>query len=77
MVLADSDHSFHHAYRELELYHRLITPQSWLVMEDTDWAEPRDAVAKFLARHPEFAADRQREKFHMTFNPGGYLRRLV
>lgn len=75
LVIADSDHAEAHAYRELQLYHDLVTPWSWFVMEDTDGPGPRAAVERFLAEHPEFVADEQCEKFHMTFNPAGYLRR--
>ena len=75
LVIADSDHAAAHAYRELQLYHDLVTPGSWFVMEDTDGPGPRAAVEQFLAEHPEFDVDEQCEKFHMTFNPAGYLRR--
>jgi cephalosporin hydroxylase len=75
LVFADSDHSTGHTAQELELYHDLVTPGSWFVMEDTDGEGPRLAVGRFLAAHPEFHADEQCEKFFMTFNPGGYLRR--
>ncbi len=75
VVIADSDHSAEHAYQELVLYHSLVGPGSWFVMEDTDGEGPRQAVEQFLAEQPEFFADTQCEKFHMTFNPGGYLRR--
>ena len=77
LVIADSDHSDEHAFRELEQYHDMVTPGSWFVMEDTDGPGPRKAVQRFLAEHPEFASDPQCEKFHMTFNPGGYLRRRL
>lgn len=75
LVFADSDHSPEHTYDELAAYHDLVTPGSWFVMEDTDGEGPRAAVARFLAEHPEFYADPQCEKFFMTFNPGGYLRK--
>jgi cephalosporin hydroxylase len=75
MVIADSDHSYQHAYQELVLYHDIVTPESWFVMEDTDGAGPREAVKRFVSERPEFSPDPQCEKFHMTFNPDGYLRR--
>ncbi len=37
---------------------------------------PMEAVADFLYRHKEFKVDCSREKFLMTFNPKGYLRRV-
>jgi cephalosporin hydroxylase len=75
LVIADSDHTSEHTARELARYHDLVTPGSWFVMEDTDGPGPRAAVEEFLAVNPHFAVDEQCEKFHMTFNPGGYLRR--
>jgi cephalosporin hydroxylase len=35
-----------------------------------------EAVQEFLGTHPEFRVDREYEKFFMTFNPHGYLRRI-
>jgi cephalosporin hydroxylase len=32
-------------------------------------------VAEWLPAHPEFEVDRAREKFFLTFNPRGFLRR--
>jgi len=77
LVIADSDHSFDHTYGELSAYHDLVTPGSWFIMEDTDGAEVQRAVDTFLAENDRFVRDPQWEKFHMTFNPGGYLRRRV
>jgi cephalosporin hydroxylase len=75
MVIADSDHSMMHSYMELVRYHELVTPGSWFVMEDTDGPGPRRAVDEFLANHGDFTPDLECEKFFMTFNPRGYLRR--
>ena len=77
MVIADSDHSLEHAYNELSAYHRLVTPNSYFIMEDTNIPEsgPRQAVDRFLNDHAEFEVDSAQEKFLLTFNPHGYLRR--
>ena len=37
---------------------------------------PFEAVETFLATTDEFEIDREREKFLITFNPSGYLRRV-
>jgi cephalosporin hydroxylase len=37
---------------------------------------PREAIETFLAKTDEFEIDRSREKFLITFNPSGYLRRV-
>lgn len=77
LVIADSDHSSEHAYAELVSYHSLVSPGSYFIMEDTNipMEGPRQAVEAFLHQHPEFEADATPEKFFLTFNPGGYLRR--
>jgi cephalosporin hydroxylase len=77
MIVADSDHSQEHTLAELTAYHPLVTPGSYFVMEDTNIPDggPRQAVDTFLRDHPEFEADASQERFFLTFNPGGYLRR--
>ncbi|MBI4893389.1 MAG: class I SAM-dependent methyltransferase [Acidobacteria bacterium] len=85
MVALDSDHVAAHVRKELELYHPFVTPGSYLVVEDTHFnghpilpnfgPGPYEAVDDFLKAHPEFERDRTREKFGMTFNPGGWLKR--
>jgi cephalosporin hydroxylase len=86
MVVLDSDHRMEHVRRELELYAPLVTRGCYLVVEDTclngtiGWeggAGPAEAVSRFLRTHPEFRRDPSREKFLMTFNPGGFLQRCA
>lgn len=86
MVILDSDHSYGHVYAELEAYSSFVTVDSYLVVEDTNvnghpvlptyGRGPMEAVADFLGRSSDFCVDREREKFLLTFNPGGYLRRI-
>jgi cephalosporin hydroxylase len=85
IVILDSDHSYEHVTDELRLYCELVTPGSYLIVEDTNIAGhpvlgglprgPYEAVQDFLANDASFELDRSREKFMMTFNPGGYLKR--
>jgi cephalosporin hydroxylase len=86
MVILDSDHYEPHVSKELNAYHDIVSPGCYLIVEDTNvngrpvlpdfGAGPGEAVDKFIASHPEFVVDRDRERFLMTLNPGGYLRRL-
>ena len=86
LVILDSDHSYQHVTNELRAYSDLVTPGSYLIVEDTNIAGhpvlsglprgPYEAVQDFLARDARFEVDRTREKFMMTFNPGGYLKRI-
>jgi cephalosporin hydroxylase len=85
MVMLDSDHSYAHVRQELRLYGELVTPGSYLIVEDTNLAGhpvksylgdgPFEAVAEFLATDSRFSVDQSREKFFLTFNPSGFLRR--
>jgi cephalosporin hydroxylase len=69
IVFLDSNHSFAHVRRELELYSPLVTPGSYIVATDgimkdlagsprssPDWAtnNPFEAARDFLRSHPEF-----------------------
>jgi cephalosporin hydroxylase len=75
MVVLDSDHSHEHVLAELRAYSPLVGPGDYLIVEDTNGPGPRAAVDEFLAEVDSFEIDAAREKFYMTHNPGGYLRR--
>ncbi|HEV3475521.1 MAG TPA: CmcI family methyltransferase, partial [Actinomycetota bacterium] len=86
MVILDSDHSAKHVSDELRAYAPMVSVGHYLVVEDTnlngnpilpEWGPgPREAVEGFLRETDAFEVDRSREKFFMTFNPTGYLRRV-
>ena len=71
---------------EFEAYAPLVPVGSYLVMEDTVvnghpvWpgfgAGPAEALQHVLINHGEFVADRSLEKYALTLNPGGFLKRL-
>ncbi len=87
LVTLDSDHSRDHVLEELRLYAPMVTPGSYLVVEDThldgipthpeQGPGPMAAVRAFLAEggSKDFEQDFTREALVMTFNPGGWLRR--
>lgn len=85
MVILDSDHSRKHVARELDLYSGFVTDQCYLVVEDTNvnghpvWRShgpgPMEAVVEFLKKNPAFIVDRSKERYKMTLNPHGWLRR--
>ena len=42
-----------------------------------NWGEgPFEAVEEFLRNNDSFEIDKEREKYYMTFNPNGYLRKI-
>ncbi len=85
LVFLDSDHSRDHVLAELNAYAPLVTPGSYLVVEDTNinghpvapdfGPGPMEALDEFLAGEAGFEIDQGCEKFLFTSNPRGFLRR--
>ena len=86
MVVLDSDHSKGNVLNELRMYNDLVTENSYLIVEDTNvnghpvlpkfGAGPMEAVEEFLKENKNFVVDESKEKFFLTFNPRGYLRKI-
>ncbi|MCP5115244.1 MAG: cephalosporin hydroxylase [bacterium] len=86
MVFLDSDHSRDHVLEELKLYPDLVTPGCYLIVEDTHFngnpilanfgPGPMEALEEFLAGDHNFEQDPAREKYGLTFNPRGFLKRV-
>ena len=85
IVNLDSDHSMHHVLDELRAYAPMVSPGSYIAVEDThldgvpthpeQGPGPMAAVLQFLAENHEFEQDFSREAMVMTSYPGGWLRR--
>ncbi len=85
MVILDSDHSRNHVLAEMKIYGTFVTPNDYMIVEDTNvnghpvvpdfGPGPMEAVSDFLKECSDFAVDREKEKFLVTFNPGGYLKK--
>jgi cephalosporin hydroxylase len=86
LVILDSDHHLPHVLEELRIYSRIVTPGSYLIVAGTHLnghpvspnhgPGPMEAIDQFLKETRNFESDSSREKFMMTFNPRGYLKRL-
>lgn len=86
MVILDSDHAKSHVLEELEAYKDLVTKGSYLVVEDTNvngnpvlpdhGPGPMEAVEEFFSSTKDFIIDESKEKFYMTFNPKGCLKKV-
>ncbi|MGB9365888.1 MAG: CmcI family methyltransferase [Xanthobacteraceae bacterium] len=85
LVILDSDHSAGHVYDEMVAYGPLVQVGDYMIVEDTNvnghpaYPEfgpgPMEAVDRFMAETDEFVIDPRCERFMMTLNPRGYLRR--
>jgi cephalosporin hydroxylase len=89
LVIHDGDHRKAQVLLDLEAYAPIVSTGSYLIVEDgiIDLFDPGDsigtveegplaAVEEFLAAHPEFVVDEGRERYLLTYNPRGFLRRL-
>jgi cephalosporin hydroxylase len=91
MVILDSSHAEDHVFQELRAYAPIVSPDSYLIVQDTGMGVPRyerwpavrtpeagadRAVRRFMEGNREFETDRWRERLILTNNPGGYLKRV-
>ncbi|HEY7291231.1 MAG TPA: CmcI family methyltransferase [Vicinamibacterales bacterium] len=85
MVILDSDHTEAHVHAEMSAYSPLVHLGDYMIVEDTNvnghpaWPDfgpgPMEAVNRFLSARRDFEIDERCERFMMTLNPRGYLRR--
>lgn len=85
MAILDSDHHKSHVLKELEIYSKFVTKGQYLIIEDTNLnghpvdpdfgSGPGEAVNEFLSINKSFTLDKSKEKFYLTFNPGGYFKK--
>ncbi len=88
MVILDSDHSKNHVLTELKIYSKMVSVDSYLIVEDSNISGfpvhgiegegPLEAIFEFLNSDSNtgFKIDRTMEKFYFSFNPYGFLRRI-
>lgn len=91
LIFLDSNHSYEHVKREIELYSSLVSPDSYLVVLDgiqkelwdtpggkKEWQEdnPLTAIEEFMQDNTEWEIDEYYMRFAVTANPNGFLKRL-
>ena len=89
VVLHDGDHSKPAVLRDLAIYSKLVSVGSYLIVEDgvADLFKPGDgmgqlyegplkATEEFLQNNPDFVVDMERERYLLTYNPRGFLKRV-
>lgn len=89
LVVHDGAHGREQVLRDLYAYSAFVSVGSYLIVEDgiTDifvqgkgiggaTQGPLLAVEEFLGRRPDFVVDSIRERYRITYNPRGYLKRI-
>ena len=86
MVVLDSDHSRDHVFKEMQLWHSMVSKDSYMIVEDSNvngypvrpdfGPGPMEAINDFLQINNMFEIDNSQEKFLMTQNPRGYLKKI-
>jgi cephalosporin hydroxylase len=85
LIILDSDHRKSHVLAEMKLYSKLVTKGSYMIVEDGNinghpvlksYGEgPFEAIEEFTQKNKKFVIDDSKEKFLLTFNPNGYLKK--
>ena len=85
MVIADCDHTKDHVLEELRIYSPLVSLGCYYIVEDgicdvMHWDPvpgPKTAAEEFLHKNGRFVNDEEiREKYLITYNFNGYLKRV-
>lgn len=84
LVIEDSAHTFDNTLQVLRRYAPLVKPGGYFIVEDGICHHgldvgpnpgPYEAIDSFLQENADFESDRSRERFLITWNPKGYLKR--
>jgi cephalosporin hydroxylase len=91
LVIHDADHHKEQVLRDLTLYSALVSLNSYFIVEDSivdlygslgfpGWSAgqegPLAAIEEFLQSNPRFIADKEKERYILTYNPKGFLKRI-
>jgi len=91
LVVQDADHRKEKVLKDLEDYSRLVSVGSYFIVEDSivdlfkarhglwdfgDEPGPLAAVEQFISENHDFVVDTERERYILTYNPRGFLKRI-
>jgi cephalosporin hydroxylase len=83
LFILDALHTRDHVLAELEAYAPMVPVGSYIIVQDTGIGVPiegmswaGDAVRDFLEKNDDFEVDLSRQRFHITNNARGFLRRV-
>jgi cephalosporin hydroxylase len=84
LVIEDSSHTYENTLGVLRQYSRLLQTGDYFIVEDSIcWhgldlgprPGPHEAIEQFIRENRAFAIDRTCEKYIITWNPNGFLRK--
>lgn len=89
LIVHDGDHRKKQVMKDLLAYSNLVSIGSYFIIEDgiidifgdgkifrQKEEGPLAAIEDFLSKNSNFIADSQRERYLLTYNPRGFLRRI-
>jgi cephalosporin hydroxylase len=86
MVILDSDHSATQVAAELKIYPEFVTTGCYLIVDDANLGGhpvlpehgpgPTEALDEWYPTQSQFVIDRSRERFMLSLNPRGFLKRV-
>ena len=89
LVIQDGDHDRAGVLKDLRNYSPFVSPGSYFIVEDgvvdlfsaqeelgMKVEGPLPAIADFLQKNPNFIVDKSRERYVLTYNPNGFLKRI-
>jgi cephalosporin hydroxylase len=85
LVIEDSSHTFENTLNVLRTFSPLVKAGDYFIVEDSICHHglevgpkpgPFEAIEAFARENKNFAIDRSRERFLVTWNPKGYLKRI-
>ena len=89
LLIHDGDHHKEQVLDDLRNYSNFVSLNSYIIVDDgiVDlfkpgdglgqwWDGPLKAVEQFLTEKPNFVVDKDRERYILTYNPKGFLKRI-
>ncbi len=91
MIIHDADHTEAMVLADLHSYADLVSKDSYFIVEDgivdlfapgtllgdvMGGPGPLPAIREFIKTDPRFIIDRQCERYQLTYNPNGYLKKI-
>ena len=85
LIIEDSSHEYENTLAVLNMYGTLVSENSFFIVEDGICYHgldvgpkpgPYEAVHNFIKDNENFAIDRSKEDFLLTWNPCGFLKRI-